>query len=92
MSNKYLPLSDIDTVLDPLMDTFGGHGGRVVTLLPPTSEAGVSIPVMTSSGKAGSCLPLVGSLQYRTLRNSVLVPSALPTTRCDMTCTVLKAT
>ena len=26
-----------------------------------------SIPVMAVSGKAGSCLPLVGSLQYRTL-------------------------
>ena len=28
-----------------------------------------SIPVMAISGKAGSCLPLVGSLQYRTLAN-----------------------
>ena len=28
-----------------------------------------SIPVMAVSGKAGSCLPLVGSLQYRTLTN-----------------------
>ena len=28
-----------------------------------------SIPVMAVSGKAGSCLPLVGSLQYRTLAN-----------------------
>ena len=46
-----------------------GHGGRVVTLSPPTSEAGGSIPVMAVSGKAGSCLPLVGSLQYRTLAN-----------------------
>ena len=34
----------------------GGHSGRVVTLSPPTSEAGIR--------KAGSCLPLVGSLQY----------------------------
>ena len=50
-----------------------------------------SIPVMVLSGKAGSCLPLVGSLQYRTL-TYVLVSSALPTTRHDMTCTVLKAT
>ena len=47
----------------------GGHGGRVVTLSPPTSEAGGSVPVTASSGKAGSCLPLVGSLQYRTLTN-----------------------
>ena len=23
---------------------YGGHGGRVVTLLPPTSEAGVRFP------------------------------------------------
>ena len=50
-----------------------------------------SIPVMAISGKAGSCLPLVGSLQYRTLAN-YMVSSALPTTRRDMTCTVLKAT
>ena len=50
-----------------------------------------SIPSTASSGKAGSCLPLVGSLQYRTLTNCVLVSSALPTTRRDMTCTVLKA-
>ena len=28
-----------------------------------------SIPAMAVSGKAGSCLPLVGSLQYRTLAN-----------------------
>ena len=28
-----------------------------------------SIPVTASSGKAGSCLPLVSSLQYRTLTN-----------------------
>ena len=28
-----------------------------------------SIPVMAISAKAGSCLPLVGSLQYRTLAN-----------------------
>ena len=28
-----------------------------------------SIPVMALSGKAGSCLPLIGSLQYRTLAN-----------------------
>ena len=28
-----------------------------------------SIPVMAVSGKAGSCLPLVGSLQYTTLAN-----------------------
>ena len=58
-----------------------GHGGRVVTLSPPTSEAWGSIPVTASSGKAGSCLPLVGSLQYRTLANSMYwfpLPFQLP--------------
>ena len=58
-----------------------GHGGRVVTLLPPTSEVGGSIPVTALSGKAGSCLPLVGSLQYITLANSMYwfpLPFQLP--------------
>ena len=50
------------------------------------------VPGASSSGKAGSCLPLVGSLQYKTLTNYVLVSSALTTTRHDMTCTVLKVT
>ena len=29
----------------------GGHGGRVVTLLPPTSEAGVRFPARPQVGK-----------------------------------------
>ena len=29
----------------------GGHGGRVVTLSPPTSEAGVQVPVRPQVGK-----------------------------------------
>ena len=40
-----------------------------------------SIPVMAVSGKAGSCLPLVGSLQYRTLANYMFwfpLPFQLP--------------
>ena len=40
-----------------------------------------SIPVMALSGKAGSCLPLVGSLQYRTLANCMYwfpLPFQLP--------------
>ena len=40
-----------------------------------------SIPVMAISGKAGSCLPLVGSLQYTTLANSMYwfpLPFQLP--------------
>ena len=58
-----------------------GHSGRVVTLSPPTSEAGGSIPVKALCGKAGSCLPLVGSLQYTTLANSMYwfpLPFQLP--------------
>ena len=58
-----------------------GHGGRVVTLLPPTSEARGSVPSTASSGKAGSCLLLVGSLQYRTLTNCLYwfpLPLQLP--------------
>ena len=59
----------------------GGHGGRVVTFSPPTSEVVGSIPVMALSGKAGSCLPLVGSLQYTTLANCMYwfpLPFQLP--------------
>ena len=51
-----------------------------------------SIPAMAVSGKAGSCLPLVGSLQFTVQNPSelyVLVSSALPTTRRDMTCTLI---
>ena len=55
-----------------------------------------SIPAMASSGKAASCLPLVGSLQYRTLTNCMYwFPLPFPlvsTTHCDMACTVLKVT
>ena len=66
-----------------------GHGGRVVTLSPPTSEAGVQFPARPQVGK----LLAVG--RQSTVQNpdepKVLVSSALPTTRRDMTCTVLKA-
>ena len=62
---------------------FRGHGGRVVTLSPPTSEAGVQFPAQPQVGKF-------------TVQNPdelyVLVSSAFPTTRHDMTCTALKAT
>ena len=60
-----------------LQIAYRGHGGRVVTLSPPTSEAGVWFPAWPQVGK----LVLV----------YVLVSSALPTTCRDMTCTVLKA-
>ena len=39
-----------------------GHGGRVVTLSPPTSEARVRFPAQPQMGATGSCLLLVGSL------------------------------
>ena len=55
-----------------------------------------SIPVMAVSGKAGSCLLLLAVGRQFTVQNPselyVLVSSVLPTTRRDMTCTVLKAT
>ena len=47
----------------PIFTKFGGN-----TLASHLCGRG-SIPVMAVSGKAGSCLPLVGSLQYRTLAN-----------------------
>ena len=34
-----------------LKSILGGHGGRVVTLSPPTSEAGVRFPVWPQVGK-----------------------------------------
>ena len=70
----------------------GGHGGRVVTLSPPTSEAGVRSP---HGLKWESWLLLAVGRQFTVHNPSelyVLVSSALPTTRRDMTCTVLKAT
>ena len=34
-----------------LLMKWGGHGGRVVTLSPPTSEAGVRFPAQPQVGK-----------------------------------------
>ena len=71
---------------------FGGHGGRVVTLSPPTSEAGVQSP----HGLKWESWWLLAAGRQFTVQNPnelyVLVSSALPTTRRDMTCTVLKVT
>ena len=53
----------------------GGHGGRVVTLSP--LRPGFD-PVTASSGKAGSCLPLVGSLQYSNYKHGVRVVTLSP--------------
>ena len=64
-----------------LINLIRDHSGRVVTLSPPTSEAGVRFPAWPQVGKAGSCLPLVGSLQYRTLTNCMYwfpLPFQLP--------------
>ena len=69
-----------------------GHGGRVVTLSPPTSEAGVR----SQHGLKWESWWLLAVGRQFTVHNPselyVLVSSALPTTRRDMTCTVLKAT
>ena len=54
----------------------GGHGGRVVPPLRPGFCSRTP-----SSGKAGSCLSLVGSLEYRTLTNCMYwfpLPFQLP--------------
>ena len=41
-----------DLTLDPAFKAnVGGHGGRVVTLSPPTSEAGVRSPARPQVGK-----------------------------------------
>ena len=79
---KVVPTNFSESVISVRTESCGGdHGGRVVTLSPPTSEVGGSIPVTALSGKAGSCLPLVGSLQYTTLANSMYwfpLPFQLP--------------
>ena len=63
----------------------------MVTLPPPTSEAGVRSP----HGLKWESWELLAVGRQFTVQNPnelyVLVSSALPTTRRDMTCTVLKA-
>ena len=65
----------------------------MVTLSPPTSEAGVRFLAWPQVGKLVVLLAV--GWQF-TVQNPdelyVLVSSALPTTRHDMTCTVLKVT
>ena len=63
----------------------------MVTLSPPTSEAGVPFPVRSQVGKL--VVACRWSAVYSTEPNElyVLVSSALLTTHHDMTCTVLKA-
>ena len=64
----------------------------MVTLSPPTSEAGVRFTALPQVGKL--VVACHWSAIYSTEPNQlyVLVSSTLPTTRRDMTCTVLKAT
>ena len=71
----------------------GGHGDRVVTLSPPTSEAGVRFPAWPQVGKLVVDCRLLGRkfIVQNADKLYILVSSALPTTHCDMTCTVLKA-
>ena len=63
----------------------------MVPLSPPTSEVGVRFPARPQVGK----LVVACHGQQFTVQNPdelyVLVFSALPATRGDMTCTVLKA-
>ena len=71
--------SNIHSNLQSLAQTIGGHVCYQTESQGPWWQSGNtlashlcgrgSIPVMAVSGKAGSCLPLVGSLQYRTLAN-----------------------
>ena len=65
----------------------------MVTLSPPTSEAGVQFTAPPQVGKAGSLLAVGRQFTVQNLDQLyVLVSSALPTVRRDTTCTVLKAT
>ena len=70
----------------------GGHGGRLITLSPPTSEIRVRFPARPQVGKlvVACCWSAVTVQNLDQLY--VLVSSTLPTTRHDMTCKVLKVT
>ena len=89
---KIKPLKDASILDLSPSAPLGGHGGRVVTLSPPTSAAGVRSPSRPYVGKL--VVACRWSAVYSTEPSElyVLVSSALPTTRRDMTCTVLKAT
>ena len=62
-----------------------GHGGRVVTLLPPTSEIRVRFPARPQVEKlvVTCCWSAVYSTETSTHQLYVLVSSALPTTHRD---------
>ena len=49
---KLLLKSDQDSMLRVILINWGrGHGGRLITLSPPTSEAGVQFPAWPHVGK-----------------------------------------
>ena len=80
---------DLSVTFDLCNDVFArGHGGRVVALSPPTSEAAVRFMALPQVGK------LVVACRQFTVQNHdqlyVLVSSVFPTTCRDMTCTLLK--
>ena len=57
----------------------GSTNTRIKSIHLPNVKC--SVPGTASSGKAGSCLPLVGSLQYRTFTNCMYwfpLPFQLP--------------
>ena len=60
---------DHSTLLGCLQNWFEGPRWQSGNTLASHLCGRGSIPVMAVSGKAGSCLPLVGSLQYTTLAN-----------------------
>ena len=69
-----------------------GHGGRLVTPSPPTSEARVWFMALPQVGKLVVACHWSAVIVQNLDQLYVLVFSALPTTRLDMTCTELKAT
>ena len=62
----------------------------MVELSPPTSEAGVQFPARPQVGKLVVACHWSAVLVQNPNELYVLVSSVLPTTRRDMTCTVLK--
>ena len=87
--NYHYTTTKLNTIDGCFQNYIRGHGGRVLTLSPPASEAGVRSPSQPQVGKL--VVACRWSAVYST-EPSVLVSSALPTTLRDITCTVLKAT
>ena len=86
-SESTVPMINTDPPTDPderwqfVLNHFGGPRWQSGNTLASHLCGRGSIPVMAVSGKAGSYLPLVGSLQYTTLANSMYwfpLPFQLP--------------